>query len=117
MISINSLLMLGLLAAIILFWIETLRMREFVIKLCKKVCMESALQLLDQTVSLISIRLKCSTNRWPYIHRVYQFEVSSNGADRLLGYIILTGNIVKMIQIDSSDGKTTLYPYNQDVIH
>ena len=117
MIEANSLFILGLLAVIILFWVESLRFREFIIKMCKKICKESELQLLDQTVSLDSLSLRRSISGWPYIHRVYQFEVSTNGADRLPGYVTLTGRMVTTIQIGGNDGMTTIYPHKQERVH
>ena len=101
MIETNSLLILGLLAGIILYWVESLRIREFIIKMCRKICKKSELQLLDQ----------------PCIHRVYQFEVSTNGADRLPGYVTLTGRIVRTVQIEGIDGMTTIYPHKQERVH
>ncbi|MGK0298845.1 MAG: hypothetical protein ACI9XC_002469 [Gammaproteobacteria bacterium] len=117
MIETNSLLILALLAGIILYWVESLRFREFIIKMCKKICKESELQLLDQTVSLGSISIRRSNNGWPYIHRIYQFEVSTNGADRLPGYVTLTGSMVTTVQIDGIDGMTTIYPHKQESVH
>jgi hypothetical protein len=113
----NSLLILGLLAGIILYWVESLRIREFIIKMCRKICKKSELQLLDQTVSLDSLSLRRSISGWPCIHRVYQFEVSTNGADRLPGYVTLTGRIVRTVQIEGIDGMTTIYPHKQERVH
>jgi hypothetical protein len=113
----NSLFILGLLAAIILYWVESLRFREFIIKMCRKICKESELQLLDQTVSLESLSLRRSISGWPCVHRVYQFEVSTNGADRLPGYVTLTGSMVTTVQIDGIDGMTTIYPHKQESVH
>ncbi len=117
MISLNSLFVLGLIGGVILFWFESLRVREFIVKMCRAICKESDLQLLDQTVSLNAISVKRSIDGWPYIHRVYQFEVSTNGSDRLIGYVTLIGKRVKAIQIDGTDGMSTIYPHKQERIH
>lgn len=112
MYSLSSLLLLFGLAAIILLWYESLRVREAVTDMCRQVCEKCDLQLLDQTVSLTSITVRRAASGYPYIHRIYQFEVSTNGADRFAGYVAMSGKHVEAIQIDSDEGMTTIYPSN-----
>jgi hypothetical protein len=85
--------------------------------MCRELCEKTDLQLLDQTVSLSAIGITRSRlKRWQ-VRRVYQFEVSGNGADRLTGYITLVGRSVEAIQIDNPDGMTTIYPALPGPIH
>ena len=117
MVSLNSLMLLGFIGLIILFWFESLRVREFIIKMCKKICRESDLQLLDQTVSLWKIKLGRSESGWLSVHRVFRFEVSSNGTDRLTGYVILDGRRIRAVQIENPEGMTVIYPHGPAMIH
>jgi len=117
MYTLNSFLLLAGIGAIILYWYESLRIREHVTRMCRELCEKSDLQLLDQTVALASIGITRSRHKRWLVRRVYQFEVSGNGADRLIGYITLTGGSVEAIQIDSPDGMTTIYPTLPGQIH
>jgi len=112
MFSFSALLILLAITAIILFWYESLRIREAVTLMCRQVCEKCGLQLLDQTVSLASISFRRSPSGYPLLHRVYEFEVSDNGADRFPGYVAMSGRHVEAIQIDSNEGMTTIYPSN-----
>jgi hypothetical protein len=110
MYTFNSLLILVAIIAVILFWYESLRVRESVTHMCRQICEKCNLQLLDQTVSLISIRIRRSASGYPFLYRVYQFEVSNNGVDRFSGYVAMSGRLVEAVQIDSNEGMTTIYP-------
>jgi len=110
MYSVNSVLFLAIIIVIILIWFESLRVRESVTRMCRELCEKSDLQLLDQTVSLASISLRRSVSRRTFLHRIYHFEVSSNGSDRFAGYVSLAGRTVEAVQIDSPEGMTTIYP-------
>lgn len=117
MISFEALIFLGILAGILLIWFESLRIREFIIRLCRKVCNELELQLLDQTVSLRSITIRRSTTGGIHLYRIYQFEVSRNGADRYPGFVSLLGKTIQSIQIDGLEGITTYYQDRPEQIH
>lgn len=110
MYSLNSLLLVSAIAGIVLFWFESLRIRERVTRACRELCEKSELQLLDQTVALSSISVVRSVAGRCQFRRVYRFEVSDNGMDRHQGYITLAGGTIEAIQIDGTDGMTTIYP-------
>lgn len=117
MYTLNSLLLLCTIVAIIMYWFESLRVRELVIRICRELCEKAELQLLDQTVALSSISIARSIARRWQVRRVYQFEVSNNGTDRYKGYITLLGASIEAIQVDNSDGMTTIYPILPGQIH
>lgn len=105
----TPLLLLAVISLILLFWFETLRMREYVIRRCKSTCEAAGLQLLDQSVALSAISLKRDRNgRWR-IHRRYQFHVSESGADRYTGHLILTGTRLEAVHIEGPEGTTILH--------
>ncbi len=117
MYTLNSFLLLGAIVIIMLLWFESLRVRERVTRICRELCEKSELQLLDQTVALSSISANRSIRGHWHLRRIYQFEVSNNGADRYRGYITLLGTSIEAIQIDNPDGMTTIYPTVPGQIH
>ena len=117
MYTLNSFLLLTAIAGIFLVWFESLRIRERVVRACRNLCERSELQLLDQTVALTSVSLMRSASGHRQLRRVYQFEVSDNGMDRHRGYITLAGANIEAIQIDGTDGMTTIYPALPGSIH
>ena len=110
MYTVNSLLILCGLVAIIIFWFESLRIREQMMRACRELCEKSGVQLLDQTVAQTSLSFARSAGGGWQLRRIYRFEVSNNGADRAFGYITLLGAVIEAIQIDNADGVTTIYP-------
>lgn len=110
----NLVLFLLLLSLLVWIWQDSLRAREFAIKLCYKACNESGLQLLDQTVALKSFSLKRNSRGSVGIMRRYNFEFSINGADRYNGLIFINSDIVEHIQLEHPDG--TLILHNNDFI-
>ncbi|MFQ5661562.1 MAG: DUF3301 domain-containing protein [Gammaproteobacteria bacterium] len=107
--NIINLLLLLLLAVIVLFWFETLRLREQVIIRCQQVCREANLQLLDQTVALIALSLRKALNGGLHLYRRYQFEVSDDGVNRFPGYVDLVGRHIITISFAGPDGKTIYF--------
>jgi hypothetical protein len=110
MFSFSSLLILIAIVAVILFWHESLRVREAVTQMCRQICEKCNLQLLDQTVALTSISIRRTASGYPFLYRIYQFEVSNDGADRFTAYVAMAGKQVEAVQIDSNEGMTTIYP-------
>ena len=102
------LFILAFISLIVLVWYESMRFREFVIGICKKKCRENDLQLLDQTVTFSKISL--TGKLLSGIIREYRFEVSSNGNDRLKGYVQMQGKYLVSLQIENADGLTIIYP-------
>lgn len=80
-------------------WYNQSRHREKSILTGRRLCRESDLQLLDETVSLNSI-LPVIKNFNIVLVRTYRFEYSHEGTDRGLGKICLTGDIVRWVEID-----------------
>jgi hypothetical protein len=117
MYTLNSFLLLAGIGAIILLWFESLRVREQLTRMCRELCEKSDLQFLDQTVALASIGIARSRRKRWQLRRVYQFEVSGNGADRHIGYITLIGKHIEAVQIDNPEGMTTIYPALPGQLH
>lgn len=81
------LLLFGLL---VWFWVDSLRARERATALATRRCREQDLQLLDQSVALKSLGLAW-TRQGIRIKRLYRFEFSESGAERLIGHIRFLG--------------------------
>lgn len=113
----GPLVLLAAVTLVVLFWFESLRIREFVIRRCHGICKDAGLQLLDQSVALSSLTLKRDRrDRWR-IHRQYQFYVSESGADRYPGHIVLTGKHIEAVHIEGERGTTILHEERPLRIH
>ena len=98
-----------LLVMLIACWYEILKTRELVMKRCQQVCAEAQLQFLDQTVAVVSIKIRFSDDFRFLLYRTYQFEYSQNGVDRLPGHVDLLNNRITGIRFTGRDGETIFY--------
>lgn len=92
----SGLILLILLGALIWFWLDTLRVRELALRVARDICYRQQLQLLDATITLQRLQLRRSAGRL-MLQRTFQFNYSSNGADRDTGFIITVGNHVEQV--------------------
>lgn len=91
-----------LLVLLIWLWFETFRAQEAVKAMSKKICSEYDLQLLDDTVTLIGMRLKRNDRgKWSW-QRTYSFEFSDNGNNRKPGIIVIRGLTLEMLELPDS---------------
>ena len=78
------------LAATAWFWLDSSRARELAVGICKQASEKYGVQFLDESVVLKKLGL-----RWPSegirIRRVYQFDFSRDGVQRITGHIALIG--------------------------
>lgn len=87
-------------ALLIWFWHDTMQAREQAIAIGKRHCQSDGLQLLDETVSLSSMKLRRDGEGQVAFRRVYEFEFSDNGDNRRLGSITLLGRHAESIQLE-----------------
>jgi len=89
------------LAAAAWFWLDSSRAREIAVGICKAASERYGVQFLDESVVLRSIGL-----RWPSegirIRRVFNFEFSRDGADRVTGNLALVGINLEYLDFDFS---------------
>lgn len=102
-----SVLLLLILALIIVYWYEILKIREYVVKRCQHVCRESGFQFLDQSVAMISVKIRIGSHGFPLFCRTYQFEYSENGTDRFPGFVDLINNRITGVRFIGDGGETT----------
>ncbi len=89
-----------LIALMIWFWYDTMQAREQAVLLGKRHCQNDGLQLLDETVSLSSLKVRRNRDGQMMFRRVYEFEFSDNGDNRRLGSITLLGRHAESVQLE-----------------
>jgi len=86
--EITLLATLGLLAW---FWWDSLQKREIAIRAARLACERAGMQLLDDSVAQIKLRLAKDDNQRSRLYREYAFEFSDSGDRRLAGRVYLLG--------------------------
>lgn len=82
---------LALLSCALLYWWHAYQIKERTLNQVKKHLKELDLQLLDQSIALKKTRIQRSAQGHLNLSRLYQFSFSSNGDDRYLGEVQLSG--------------------------
>lgn len=77
------------------FWFDSISSREQAVRSGRELASRLELQLLDETVACTKIRLCRDHLGQVRLIRTYEFEVSSNGADRLPCHLVLLGKRLK----------------------
>ena len=96
----------GLLALLAWFWHDALRTREAAIRYCTTACRNMDAILLDQTVALESIRPARNRHGVMVLRRIYGFDFTVAGYERRRGRVIMSGQQLEQMQIDSTQGTT-----------
>jgi len=89
-----------LIAALGLFWVDSLRARERALAAGRAACERNGLQLLDETVSGAGLRLARNEDGELRIRRVFVFEFSDNGNNRRRGSVVVLGGSVQDLYIE-----------------
>ena len=102
-----ELLLLALLIGMGWFWLDSIAKREVAIQLGRELAGRWQLQLLDETVACNKLHMGRDSRGHAQLLRLYEFDVSANGADRmqcnlhLLGKQLQTWHIPPYAQPDS----------------
>ena len=72
-------------------WVDSLRAREAALEAGRRACEAEGVQFLDWTVAVAKMRIARSGDGRLRIQRVYQFEFSDTGDNRLKGSVLLLG--------------------------
>ena len=86
------------------FWYDTRGVGEIAHRVCKTMCLELNLQLLDGTVSLRKVWLGRNPEDQLRIRRFYSFDYSGTGYDRRTGVLVLLASTPEWLQIQGEDG-------------
>lgn len=87
-------------AAAILFWIDSLRARERALAAGRAACERYGLQLLDETVAASALRLVRDGEGRLRIRRIYSFEFSDTGNNRRQGSVVILGAEVQDLHLE-----------------
>ncbi len=91
---------LALLAALVAFWVDTLRAREAAVAAGRGACDRVGVQFLDDTVAACSFRPERSPEGWPVARRRYRFEFCDAAGTRRDGRVELVGARVLRVELD-----------------
>ena len=72
-------------------WVDSMRAREAALDAGRRACEAENVQFLDWTVAMTSIRIARGADGRIRLRRVYHFEFSDTGNNRLKGSITLLG--------------------------
>ena len=97
----SGFILIILLVAIAWFWLDSSRAREFAVEICRQASEKYGVQFLDESVVLSKFGI-----RWPEqglrFRRVYDFDFSRNGDERLSGQVALIGIELEFLDFDFS---------------
>lgn len=93
-------------AAVVWFWLDTLRARERAIFLCRQLCHVRNLQLLDQTVALDRLTAARDAAGRVRLRRRYRFEFTRDGDARDRGTIVMLGAMMESMEMPTEGGRT-----------
>jgi hypothetical protein len=99
-----------IIGALIWLWVASLRAREQALSICRRLCKQLDMQLLDQTVALSGVRVGRDLGGRPCLLRRYGFEFSPDGQHRYPGRLFLHGARLMSCQFDLPDGTTVISP-------
>lgn len=98
-------LALLLVAGVAWLWFDSLGTREAAVEAARRACAAESVQLLDDTVALASLWLQREERGAITLRRIYSFEFSDNGNNRLGGSITLLGSAVQALYLEPHQGR------------
>lgn len=88
------------------FWLDSIKVREAGVQAARAACKREGVQLLDDTVSIRSVRLGRNGDGRVCFRRVYDFEFSGSGDDRQRGSVMLLGTEVVLLDLGARAAPT-----------
>lgn len=79
------------------FWYAGRQAAEIATRVGRQACARAGVQWLDQSVHLLSMRLRRGPDGWLGLERHYGFEYSTAGEDRHAGRIVLHGRRLQAV--------------------
>jgi len=89
-----------LIVAGVLFWIDSLRVRERALGAGRKACERYGVQFLDATVVFARLRIGRNEDGRLRLRRTYTFEFSDTGNNRRHGAIVMLGGELQDMQLE-----------------
>lgn len=81
------------------FWLDSLKCREIALAAGQRECTAQGFQFLDWTVAQATLRPERDREGRVRLRRLYRFEYSETGNDRLEGSVSLLGRRVETVQL------------------
>ena len=81
-----------LLGGLAWLWFDSLKAREAAVRAAREICAAEGLMLLDDTVSISSLKPARREDGRLTLQRAYDFEFSDTGNNRLKGSMVLRGH-------------------------
>jgi len=95
-----SLLFLLLLAATGWLWFDSMQALEIARNEGRRVCKNSNVQFLDDTVASIGLGLARNSSGRRVLRRSYRFEFSETGNSRREGHLVVLGNKIESVTME-----------------
>lgn len=92
------LLLVGL-GALGWLWLDGLKAREAAVKAGREACASEGLQFLDDTVAFAGIKPVRNAEGRIELQRVYDFEYSDTGDNRIKGSVVMRGHRVLLLNV------------------
>ncbi|MDQ8023514.1 MAG: DUF3301 domain-containing protein [Moraxellaceae bacterium] len=105
----TALIFLAVLAALAWYVMDGLRAREAGVSAARRACARDGLQFLDDSVALRSQRFMRNEEGRLLLQRVYAFEYSDTGDNRLPGTVTVLGRQVTALDIAWRGAEATLH--------
>lgn len=96
----SNLFLIVIVAFVLLFWWNTLGIRQLAYKAARRHCEEQGVQLLDQSVMLKRVRLRRNKAGGLSLLRVFAFEFASTGDERYCGEVSSLGRLPISVKLD-----------------
>ena len=87
------------LGALAWLWLDSLKTREIAISAARAACAAEELMLLDATVAIAGLKLARDDDGRLKLQRVYDFEFSDTGNNRLKGSVVMLGHRVTILNV------------------
>jgi len=87
-------------------WADSMRAREAALAAGRRACDADGVQFLDWTVAVVKMRIDRAHDGRLRIQRVYEFEFSDTGNNRLKGSITLLGTRLVSLYLSPGDSVT-----------
>jgi len=97
----SELLIIFCIGTALLYWQAAVRCKEVAVKAARKECDICGVQLLDQTVQQVKVSLSRDASGQWRMWREYAFEYSHDGDDRYSGSLILLGQRLKRVALET----------------
>ena len=94
-----------LMAGVAWLWFDSLGARETAVEAARRACVAEGVQLLDDTVMLSSLWPRRGEGGTLMLRRIYRFEFSDTGNNRLDGSVTLLGFMVQALYLEPHRGQ------------